>query len=117
MMRLDPFDDLPPVPTREIMRWSFARPLGLSLVDLYARYHNLLIGTLGGKCARCGSHWRLEVDHVDGATWSRRDLGSQQRIVRYFEELAAGIPLRVLCRNCNPREWHRQQRRQRNAHV
>lgn len=62
-----------------------------------------LIQALGGKCASCGEKdaTKLEVDHVDGCTWSRRGMGMRQRVERYWAEYREGIPLQALCRTCN----------------
>lgn len=62
-----------------------------------------LIRQLGGKCAECGRTEIavLEIDHVDGRTWSARGLSSYRRVLRYWREFRAGVRLRVLCRRCN----------------
>jgi len=58
-----------------------------------------------GRCAICGKKprrgERLEVDHVDGATWSRRGTNSTTRIVRYANEHREGVRLRAACVTCN----------------
>lgn len=59
------------------------------------------------RCACCGRqrpYAALQIDHVDGCTWSRRDLYSDQRIARYEREFAEGVRLRVLCLWCNRRD-------------
>lgn len=55
-------------------------------------------------CAKCGSTDRLEVDHVDGVTWDRRQLSSLDRVLRYLREWTEGVPMRVLCRSCSARD-------------
>ena len=71
----------------------------------------VLVCLLGGKCVGCGGTLLsvLEVDHAapEGAGWSRRGMGSYKRVLRYFEEYKAGIPLRVLCRRCNAQDGAR----------
>lgn len=60
-----------------------------------------------GQCAECKEsvdYELLEVDHVDGRLWSARALSSFQRVVRYWNELFAGVRLRALCRSCNGRD-------------
>jgi hypothetical protein len=76
----------------------------------YRRLHACLISVLGGRCAQCRARRRLEVDHVDGATWSRRALNSRARTLRYFNELNRGVRLRVLCRSCNAIDGNRRKR-------
>jgi hypothetical protein len=55
-------------------------------------------------CAACRSATELEdleVDHLDGRTWSWHSLNALDRIRREWRELAAGVRLRALCRRCN----------------
>lgn len=57
-----------------------------------------------GQCSRCHryfSHDRLEIDHVDGATWNKRRCNAWVRVARYWREFQAGVKLRALCRSCN----------------
>lgn len=67
------------------------------------RYHALrtqAIEALGGKCARCGSTDRLEIDHIDGGGKVDRKARGQLAIYR---AIAAGEPgFQVLC---NPHHW------------
>jgi 5-methylcytosine-specific restriction endonuclease McrA len=67
----------------------------------YARkWRDAMIRALGGRCAWCKRTDRLELDHIDGRTWSPRALSWHRRIKRYREEHARGR-LQVLCRSCN----------------
>lgn len=67
----------------------------------YARkWHKAMVAALGGRCALCQRTSRLELDHIDGRTWSPRAVSWHLRIKRYREEMAAGL-LQVLCRSCN----------------
>lgn len=66
------------------------------------RYHArraAAIAELGGRCVRCGSTEKLELDHIDRATKSL-DLGHSWSVseTRYRAELAK---CQVLCRNCH----------------
>lgn len=61
----------------------------------------LLILAPDGRCALCKRRRPLEVDHVDGAGWSRRGLSRWSRANRYVRELCSGVRLRALCRPCN----------------
>lgn len=65
-----------------------------------------LIVLLGGSCASCGDPTGdlLEVDHVNGRDWSARGTSSLQRILKYWREYLAGVPLRCLCRSCNAKD-------------
>jgi hypothetical protein len=57
------------------------------------------------RCARCGEQAAhsslLQVDHVDGKSWTARKLSSTARVARYRREHRAGVPLRALCSDCN----------------
>lgn len=62
----------------------------------------LLILAPDGRCALCKKRRRaLELDHVDGAGWSRRALNRWARVNRYIREFQSGVRLRALCRVCN----------------
>jgi hypothetical protein len=65
----------------------------------------VLIRLLGGRCARCEAgpeEALLTVDHVGGGrTWNIRALNPVRRVDRYWEEVHAGVKLRVLCLECN----------------
>lgn len=63
--------------------------------------HSALIKLLGGRCAKCRSVHRLEVDHIDGRTWRSNSLAFRDRVRRYWKEYKSGVLLRVLCRRCN----------------
>lgn len=57
-----------------------------------------------GRCARCFNYLsfdRLQIDHVDGASWSRNALSGLQRVARYFREFRRGVQMRALCTSCN----------------
>ena len=57
-----------------------------------------------GRCACCKTYVsfdRLEIDHVDGATYSHRALNARVRVERYWAEFRAGVRLRASCRTCN----------------
>lgn len=57
------------------------------------------------RCARCGEQVEhsslLQVDHVDGKSWTARKLSSTARVARYRREHRAGVALRALCGLCN----------------
>ena len=66
-----------------------------------------LIAELGGRCARCEGDetYPLTIDHVGGGrTWDLHALNPYRRVLRYVEEHRAGVPLRVLCLQCNSEE-------------
>lgn len=70
-----------------------------------AHYHRLKAEVhrrLGGKCAVCGTAHQLSVDHLDSRDYEVRELSSQARMKRYLEELEARVPLRLVCRDCDP---------------
>lgn len=57
-----------------------------------------------GQCVRCRRYFsfdRLEIDHIDGATWNQRACNAWVRVARYWREFEAGVLLRALCRSCN----------------
>jgi hypothetical protein len=57
-----------------------------------------------GQCARCRRYLsfdRLEIDHVDGASWNKRAVNAWRRVARYWREFREGVRLRALCRGCN----------------
>ncbi len=63
-------------------------------------------------CAECEKKFhysRLEIDHVDGRTWSPRKFDSLKRSLKYVAEFAAGVRLRALCRSCNGKDGRRRQ--------
>jgi hypothetical protein len=68
---------------------------------LYHRRRQELFRRLGDRCA-CGSTEKLAVDHVDGVTWTPRELSSHERVRRYLAEFDAGVRLRLLCIACDP---------------
>lgn len=59
-----------------------------------------LIKALGGKCARCKTRSRLEVDHRFGRNWDVAAYSKLQRVYRYRAEARKGL-LQPLCRKCN----------------
>lgn len=79
----------------------------------YRSRRNALIQELGGRCALCGRRWTvdrrgrrqpLQVDHVDGRTWTRAErdrMNRWTRIARYWREYLTGVRLRALCQPCN----------------
>lgn len=60
-----------------------------------------LVQLLGGVCANCGSTEDLEIDHINGRDYKLEETSSDQRVTRYWREYNAGVPLRVLCADCN----------------
>lgn len=65
---------------------------------------DMLIEALGNMCVGEGCQTpadNLEIDHVEGCTWSHRASGRENRIRRYVSEYRNNVPLRVLCRSCN----------------
>ena len=69
----------------------------------------LLILAPDGRCATCKRKRPLEVDHVDGCTWSRRSLNRWARVNRYVREFRSGVRLRALCRSCNASDGAKKQ--------
>ena len=67
----------------------------------YHRRKDELYRALGGVCSVCGGTDRLGVDHVNGRDYLLRALGSHRRMRRYLEEFRAGVPLRLLCWECD----------------
>lgn len=61
----------------------------------------LLILAPDGRCALCRRKRPLEVDHVDGAGWSRSAFNRWARVNRYIREFKEDVRLRALCRECN----------------
>lgn len=59
------------------------------------------------KCAEPVGVERLEIDHVDGCTWSRRGVYRCVRVIRYWTEYLSGVRLRALCRSCNAIDGNR----------
>lgn len=80
---------------RKVRDTALARALRVQLVIL-----------LGGSCALCGDPTGdlLEIDHPEGRCWSARGTSSFTRVLRYWREYLAGVPLRCLCRSCNARD-------------
>lgn len=69
--------------------------------------HAILVHKLGGQCARCEGDETspLTIDHLFGCrTWNLRALNPYRRVLKYIEEDTAGVPLRVLCLQCNSEE-------------
>src|SRR5262245_50356281 len=76
-----------------------------------------LILRLGGPrptCARCSQRPmdpnKLQIDHVNGKTWIANKLSQAGRVRRYWREYEAGVPLRVLCEECNEQDGFRRAR-------
>jgi hypothetical protein len=67
--------------------------------------HNLL----GGSCAVCGSREDLTIDHEAGRDWKIERVSRHARVTRYLAEYLDGVPLRILCIECNGRDgtWRR----------
>lgn len=92
---------------RPVDRLRASNRRGKSRLEVAAVLYRELVAALAprGCCAICGLKPRrgehLEIDHVDGATWSRRALGSDQRVIRYWNEHETGVRLRAACRKCN----------------
>ena len=71
---------------------------------LQLRIQLLAVLAPSSSCAACRSAAELEdleVDHVDGRTWSWHSLNALDRIRREWREFAAGVRLRALCKRCN----------------
>lgn len=71
---------------------------------LQLRIQLLSVLASASTCAACRSATELEdleIDHVDGRTWSWHSLNALDRIRREWREFAAGIRLRALCKRCN----------------
>lgn len=72
--------------------------------------YQLLIRLVGGpnpRCAWCGRdehQTQLTLDHVEGKTWRANELRMDARVRRYRAEFLRGVPLRVLCRECNSKD-------------
>lgn len=71
-----------------------------------------VIAGYGGRCVRCGTTEKLEIDHVNGDGWRER-ADSEKRVVGYM--LLAlikrnGYPkdYQLLCRTCNKEKAMRQ---------
>lgn len=80
--------------------WARLQRLALHL-------HTILVHKLGGKCARCEGDETtpLTIDHIAGCRmWNLRALNPYRRVLRYLAEDASGVPLRVLCLQCNSEE-------------
>lgn len=78
--------------------------------DRLAFMRDLLIATLGGVCAWCGSEAEPQIDHVDGRVgYQPRDLSATARLQRYAAEYRSGVRLRVLCKPCNSADGRRRQ--------
>lgn len=64
-------------------------------------YRKQIIKALGGKCEKCGATEKLEPHHKAPRTWVSRDVWALSRLLLYLREIAAGVPLGLLCRGCN----------------
>jgi hypothetical protein len=76
-------------------RAELALQLRISLLEVLAP---------ASSCGRCGARHDLEdleVDHVDGCTYDKRELAAWTRAARYWQEHDRGVRLRALCRSCN----------------
>lgn len=64
-----------------------------------------LLTRLGMKCAHCGETWetKLEFDHIAPRTWVAAKLSQRVRLMRYEEEIRAGL-IQLLCGDCNKRK-------------
>lgn len=62
---------------------------------------------LGDACACCGSKLDLCVDHPRGRNYESRRIGSRRRMEIYLKEYESGVPLRLLCKVCDPNQSHR----------
>ena len=62
-----------------------------------------LIDQLGGKCVKCKTQKRLELDHINGRDWEPNKKSRWTRIVIYEREAKEG-KLQVLCRKCNAKK-------------
>jgi len=60
----------------------------------YAGWRRALIYVLGGKCSKCGSTKRLELDHIKPIRKKPRSLADLKDVSN----------LRVLCHKCNIEE-------------
>ena len=71
--------------------------------DWYNRRHAEAITKLGGRCAKCGSTRRLEIDHKDPATVDRRMRGGRGGMWTASEERfqAELAKCQLLCHDCH----------------
>jgi len=65
------------------------------------KYRKMITEKLGGKCERCGTTKNLEPHHKTPREWKSRRVWAIGRLLRYLREIAAGVPLGLLCRGCN----------------
>lgn len=83
--------------------------------DRMKRVYDLLIRLVGGThpcCAWCGRNehqTQLQLDHVEGKTWRANRLRWDDRIRRYRAEFLRGVPMRILCVECNSKDGRRRQ--------
>ena len=61
---------------------------------------NFLVIKLGGRCRKCGSTEKLELDHPEGKNWEAKRLSPQMRMTRYEIDYENG-KLSLLCHDCN----------------
>ena len=61
---------------------------------------DLLFKLLGSTCKACGSHEKLEFDHIKGRNYNPRELSYRDRLNKYLAEFKAG-ELQTLCSSCN----------------
>lgn len=74
---------------------------------LQLRIQLLSVLSPASRCSACLTSAELEdleVDHIDGRTWSWHSLNALDRIRLEWREFAAGVRLRALCRRCNARD-------------
>ncbi len=62
-----------------------------------------LVKLLGGECRQCGSKGDLQIDHINGKSWTANKVGSDTRVCRYMREMKEG-KLQVLCGDCNSKK-------------
>ena len=65
------------------------------------KYRKIIVEKLGGKCEKCGATKKLEPHHKTPRTWVSRESWAMSRLLRYLREIAAGVPLGLLCLTCN----------------
>lgn len=64
------------------------------------RRRKWLIKELGGKCHKCGSKRKLELDHIFPTNEELRKMDSSSRMSHYYKEFLANN-LQLLCQTCN----------------
>lgn len=72
--------------------------------ETYRKEMDALIKDMGGKCVKCGSEERLEVDHIYGRDWDLKKVHIVQRVRKYRGEWEQG-KTRLLCKHCNMFRW------------